>query len=394
MKKRILFVDDEPNILNGLKRMMREKRNIWDSEFADGGEKALELLSQSHFDIIISDMRMPNMTGVELLTQVKKLYPNIIRIILSGHADEESSLKAISVTHQFIAKPCDANQLQRIIHRALELKSLLQNDNLIGKIAKLDTLPSLPKVYQEISNLMSKPYSSIEDVALVIEKDVAITSKLLHIVNSSFFGLAKKITSVSTAINSLGLSMLKNLTLLCSATTASNPFDNIKGFSFDKLQSDSILYGCLTRDIYNTVDKEKSDDAFMAGFLYGIGYLVMAQCQASKFQEAIDKSNNENLPLVDCELDVFGCTHGEIGAYLLGIWGLPLPIIEAVAYYLNPKQIKNEEFNLVYALYFANIIIKEARGELNEDYIAILKKLGVDSHLPKWRESAQKLLSQ
>ena len=85
--KRILFVDDEEMVLQGLQRMLRSLRREWDMTFVESGAKALELMAEQPFDVVVSDMLMPGMTGAELLNEVMKRYPRTVRLILSGHAD-------------------------------------------------------------------------------------------------------------------------------------------------------------------------------------------------------------------------------------------------------------------------------------------------------------------
>ena len=110
--EKILFVDDETMVLHGLQRMLHTLRNEWEMVFVDSGLKALEIMAQGPFDIIVADMRMPGMNGAELLNEVMILYPQTIRFILSGYSDEDLILQSLSATHQFIAKPCDPRMFQ------------------------------------------------------------------------------------------------------------------------------------------------------------------------------------------------------------------------------------------------------------------------------------------
>src|SRR5438093_827737 len=115
MKTRILFIDDETLVLQGLQRMLRSMRNDWEMEFVESGAKALERIAQVGFDVVVSDMRMPGMNGAELLAEVMKRNPKTVRLILSGHADKELILKCVGSTHQYLAKPCDPEALKATI---------------------------------------------------------------------------------------------------------------------------------------------------------------------------------------------------------------------------------------------------------------------------------------
>ena len=106
-KRRILFVDDEPMVLKGLQRTLRKMRQDWEMTFVSSGRQALNVLVKKPMDVIVSDMRMPEMDGGRLLVEVKKQHPHIVRIILSGQLDQEMTLKSVQLAHQSLSKPCD-----------------------------------------------------------------------------------------------------------------------------------------------------------------------------------------------------------------------------------------------------------------------------------------------
>ena len=212
-KKRILFVDDEPNILKGLQRMLRSMRHKWDMKFAGGGTEALEILSRETFDVVVSDMRMPGMDGVQFLTTVKKRYPMMVRIILSGHSDQEMILKSIHPAHQYIAKPCNSEKLISTLTRTCTLQNFLDHPDLRQIIAKTDSLPSLPPLYTDILNELRSPEASLKRVGNIIEKDLSMSAKILQMVNSSFFGIPRHISGIPQAVILLGVDTLRSLIL-------------------------------------------------------------------------------------------------------------------------------------------------------------------------------------
>ena len=111
--RRILFVDDDPRILEELRDMLRPQRHDWEMAFAPSGDAALALMQASPFDVIVSDMRMPGMDGAALLARVRQEYPQVVRIVLSSHTELSTALRVVPVAHQFLAKPCDAEMLRR-----------------------------------------------------------------------------------------------------------------------------------------------------------------------------------------------------------------------------------------------------------------------------------------
>lgn len=165
---RILFVDDEPNILEGLQDLLRRFRRKWDMVFVASGEAALEEIDKGHFDVVVSDMRMPGIDGAELLRRVQKVKPHMVRIVLSGFAELEAALRVVPVAHQFLMKPTSAEVIENVIERACSLQALIRDDKIRGIVGKLHKLPSLPKVYTQLMHLLSHEQSGASEVAQVI----------------------------------------------------------------------------------------------------------------------------------------------------------------------------------------------------------------------------------
>ena len=211
--KRILFVDDEVSILDGLKRMLRPMRREWGMAFAAGGEPALTLLEGSPFDVIVTDMRMPGMDGATLLEIVREKQPSTLRIILSGHTELQASLRAVPVAHQFLLKPCDPEMLRAGIARATSFGEALGSKMLSSLVGPLRELPSLPRVFSELKLALAQPNEPVDRVSQIVEQDIALSAKLLQVVNSSFFGLARDVTNVRTAVSCLGITVLHELVL-------------------------------------------------------------------------------------------------------------------------------------------------------------------------------------
>jgi DNA-binding NtrC family response regulator len=179
MKKRILFVDDDEFSLRGLDRLLRSTRDEWEMEFLDSGDKALARMGEVPFDVIISDMRMPGMNGAELLNEVMKRHPKTIRLILSGYADRDLILKCVGSTHQYLAKPCDADALKMIVRRATQLEYALKSEPLRELVARCAVLPSVPALYSEIIEVLQKPDADVALIGDIIFKDGAMTAEIL-----------------------------------------------------------------------------------------------------------------------------------------------------------------------------------------------------------------------
>src|SRR5205823_10063129 len=174
MSKRILFVDDEPMVLQGLQRSLRSMRSDWEMEFVNGGEQALEAIARQFFDIVVTDMRMPGMSGVELLEEVKKCSPQSLRMVLSGQSDRDSILRCVNPAHQYLSKPCEGEELKSRLLRAFAVRELLQSTELKEVVSKLDSLPSLPTLYLELTEELRRQEPSLAKIGKLIAADMAM----------------------------------------------------------------------------------------------------------------------------------------------------------------------------------------------------------------------------
>jgi DNA-binding NarL/FixJ family response regulator len=274
--RRILFVDDESGILFGLKNLLRKQRHRWEMVFAEGAEAALELLDASPFDVIVSDMRMPGMDGPELLGRVKERHPHVVRLILSGHADREAIQRALPVAHQFVAKPCEADSIPKVIDRILDLRARVEDPNLAALVASLDKLPSTPSNHRRIRDALADPKTSTAELIAALANDPAVSAKMLHLVNAGYFSNAAGFTKISQAVSFLGAE--------------------------------------LVRDLFRSGDLLECDERAAASD--GRGELVheVGRIVVTKLSERSESSE----------------AHVHAGAYLLGLWGLPASLVEEV----------------------------------------------------------------
>ncbi len=397
-KKQILFVDDEPNILKGLKRMLRSMRKEWDMLFAENGAQALEMLSQRTFDVIVSDMRMPQMDGVALLTTVKQRYPMIVRIILSGHSDQEMILKSVTSVHQYLSKPCDSQVLISTVSRSCSLGDFLNHKNLRQVISKTESIPSPPSLYINMMDELRSPSASVERLEKIIEKDLGMTAKILQLVNSSFFGRSWHISDISQAVTMLGLDTIRSLVLTvgifskldASTMTASN---------MEKIYEHSIKTGTIAQKIaiHENADRETVDNAFIMGLLHDLGKIIFAVNFPETYANVFKLSQDKKIPFIDAELQVMGATHAQVGAYLLGLWGLPDDIVEGVALHHSPDKHPNKAFTPLVAVYFANIFGNKARSSSDETVRAFGTVPMIQSRfhekMPIWKQISDQIMS-
>ena len=389
IKKSILFVDDEPKVLNGLERMLRPMRHLWTISFAESSQKALDILKGSHFDVVVTDIRMPVMNGLQLLSEVKRLYPDTVRIILSGESDRELTMKAINVSHQFLNKPCDTEILKDAISRIGDLSSLLHKESIKSMVSRVDSLPSLPSLYAEIMKELQSDNSSIRKIGDIISRDLAMTAKILQIVNSSYFSLPRHISSPEQAVFLLGLDTIKSLVLSIQVFSRFK----LKKMPEDyliRLWNHSMQTAASSKKIAIQEKQEQVviDNSFMAGLLHDSGKLVMASCFSDQYAELVSMAEGTRL-LTEKEKEIFDVTHAEAGAYLMGLWGLPHTIIEAIAFHHSPGRSNTKQFTPLTAVYIANILeydkseyfTDKSELEIDHEYISAI---GLNADYPFW----------
>jgi len=211
MMPRMLFVDDEPLVLNGLRRMLRGRRNEWDVSFAESGQEALGLLADKPYDIIVSDVRMPEMTGDVLLQEVAEQHPNCARLILSGHAELSAILGAVSPAHQFHAKPCDMANLDRSLCAILEVRQAIVGADEQGRLVGARHLPSSQEALHRLAEHLEGTSPDPAETHRIVAGDIAMTAQVLRLVNSAFFGKPTVTLDLAQALNVLGSELLRKL---------------------------------------------------------------------------------------------------------------------------------------------------------------------------------------
>ncbi len=393
MKKRILFVDDEEFALRGLDRLLRSMQNEWEMEFVGSGDKALARMAEAPFDVIISDMRMPGMNGAELLNEVMRRHPKTVRLILSGYADRDLIMKCVGSTHQYLAKPCDAKTLKMTVQRAANLEESLKSEALRLLVNRCSVLPSVPALYSEIIEILQDPEADVETIGAIVVKDVAMTAKILKLVNSAFFGLGNEISSPSEAVAYLGTDTIKSLILVTHAFS-NTEIIKIKGFSMETLWAHSLETSNAAKAVafYEGADRKLIEEAFVAGLLHDVGKLVFAFNLADEYQQAIDLAKKDKLTMAAAERQVFGADHADVGGYLLGLWGLPVPVVEAIALHHRPDMTMLKSFSPLTAVHAGNAIVSAEHPsviglpptEPDQNY---LSTLGLNGNMKTWRQA-------
>jgi HD-like signal output (HDOD) protein/ActR/RegA family two-component response regulator len=392
VKKRVLFVDDEPLALQGLQRMLRTMRGEWEMFFAASGAEGLELMSQAPFDVVVSDMLMPGMNGAQFLGEVRRLFPKTVRIVLSGHAQKDLVLQAVGPVHQYLAKPCPPEILKAVVLKASSLGTLLENDGLRKFVAQLDRIPSIPSLYRDITEKLQGSSASAEEIAELVMQDPGMTAKILKVVNSAFFGFYGSVSSVGKAVSCLGLETIKSLVLSVDAFTPCEPgqFEH----EMDVLWKHSLdtAFGASMIASSENAEKEVTDAAFAAGLLHDVGKFVLVWFFGPQYTQAVRKAQEENIEIRDAEKQIFEASHDKVGAYLAGLWALPERIVEAISWHHCPEMSASKGFTALTAVHVANALAYEQNDAINRVPVgrinmSYLTELGLAERLEAWRDA-------
>lgn len=339
MKKTVMLVDDEIQILKTLKRLFFNCP--YEIVYMTSAMEALEYLKNEPIDLIITDVRMPQMDGIEFLKIVKGLYPSTIRVVLSGYTDSSAIYKALemNLVKMYIFKPWDSDELVKTVEQLFELEDLLRSKKIMEVINNFDSMPSVPALYQKIEQMIREDVD-VDKIAKLIESDQTSAAKVLRIANSVFYG--GKTGSISQSIMYIGLTNIKNL-LLSSLVFESNGKHRQ---AIERLWENAAKTNQLAHHYYRKIFGKKIPDVCAsAGLLHNIGMAIFICNYESVYGKILDEYEEKHEELLNIEMSLFGLTHQEIGAFILNWWDLPLPNIEAALYHHNPinDQVINKE---------------------------------------------------
>jgi len=395
-KRSILFVDDDPLILRGLQRSLDEYCDHWEADFVSSGREALTKLAGQPYDAIITDMHMPGMDGIQLLDAVSRSAPGVIRYVLSGNTSDTQILKSTHLVHQMIPKPCAIEKIHEIVERTCCLRDMLSAPELLRLITSIKTLPSVPRIYNQLLEQLQSETASSQEVGKIIAQDAAMTAKILQLVNSAFFSNSENISSPQKAVTILGLNTIKSLVLGIQVFSEYQGHNQLP-VSVDVVWKHSLHVSSLAFWIARNLNlsSQEQENARVSGVLHDVGMLLGSQVPG--FFQSVQFYKNGHA-IIDSEYQLLGTSHAEMGGYLLGVWGLPTSIVEAVAFHPMAAIDAGAKPGVVTALHTANGLINMCQLEKTSNYapylnLSYLQKLGLEDRLDQWALKACDLLS-
>ncbi|MBN2021693.1 MAG: HDOD domain-containing protein [Pirellulales bacterium] len=399
MKKHVLFVDDERKVLEGLRRMLRGLRHEWDMTFVESGAQALDHLAQSPCDVVVSDMRMPGMDGSQLLREVMNRHPATVRMVLSGQCDRHSVLTAVGPTHQFLTKPCDSEVIKSTVARACRLRDHVTDEHVRRTATCVQSLASPATACRRLVEELEKPAPALDEVGALIAGNVAMSAKALQLVNSGFFGTPQRVTDPRRAAHLLGPETLRDLATTDGMLSACVSDDEGERH-LERFLRHSRAVARAARKIVEcqTDDPRVAQDAYLAGLLHDVGILVLSQEAPRQYIDALALARREGITLREAERRAFHACRDDVGAYLMGLWGLPNPIVTTIAHHLHPLNSPERAFGPLAAVHAANAFAEADEDPppgvpepLDAEYI---EQIGCAGRLDAWRDACRELEPQ
>ncbi|MGA2246031.1 MAG: response regulator [Verrucomicrobiota bacterium] len=393
MKKSFCFAGFDDREVPTLRAAIAASHTPWECRFVADASTALAAMAGEPFDALVANMSMPGRTGAELLREMRASRPNTLGFIVGEVKDQQLIIDCIGGPHRFIRRPFEPGQLVAGLKRGLTLDAWLATDELRQLAPQLRRLPSLPSTYFNLLKEVESASATTQSIGAVIARDPVVTARLLQMANSAAFSLAQKVTDPVDAVTVLGIETVKSL-VLCLQVFSQADEARKAGLSLEILWEHSLLVAKFARQITlrQTGDARLAGDAFTAGLLHDVGRIVLASNLPQEYAAVITGARENGRPLHEEEAASLRVNHAQIGAYLLGLWGLPADFVEATAGHHAPGQtVFAREFSLLTAVHAANVFAHAAGGQtdglcLPEMDLGYFNTIQLDDQLAVWQE--------
>jgi HD-like signal output (HDOD) protein len=321
-------ISADAQVLEGLRRSLRVFQNAWATHFVESATEALAALTLHPVEALICDSKISGLELEGFLDQVRERWPVVVRAVLCGaEVKPEQAQRLGRLAHQVLKKPLIPGQMFDLVERASLVLATVRSERVKLVLSKLGALPALPATYGRLAELTANPDVSLDEVAAVVERDPAITANVLKIINSAYFGLPRRVSSVRETVKYLGIQPLKNIVLTVEV------FEGMaSGKTAKALQMDALARACAMRELLGRTPMAEA--AFAAGILADVGQLLIATRLPIDMQ-AVQKEQGGR-PLEEVERERLGSSHAEIGGALLSLWNMPSALVEAVTLHHTP----------------------------------------------------------
>jgi putative nucleotidyltransferase with HDIG domain len=384
MSFRILLVADDASVQHMVRESFEPFHRDLEVSISRGQADAVSKMDGAPFDALVTDSRLGGTDCIELLTEARRRQPQATRIALSDPGDAITLVRLGSLAHRVLSKPCDPDELRGAVQRARSLRELLTTPSLAVVVGRLGSIPTLSTLYTRIADELNFPDYSLAAVGNLVAQDIGIAAKLLQMANSALIGLRKPATTPLQAVRVLGAELTRTLVLAADLFSRYNPA-SLRPFSIEALWDHSRAVAELAGEIA-TIERAGDRvirEAALAGLLHDIGKLTLASQLPGPYREILSLIRSAGLTAAEAERRVLGASHAEIGAYLLGLWGLPDAIVEAVAWHHRPAECPGNTFTALTVVHAADAIIRAPDGVMPD--LPYLQRLNLAERFEVWQ---------
>jgi HD-like signal output (HDOD) protein len=324
--------------------------------------------------VLVSDLRMPGMNGCTLLQRAKEDHPQVARVLFSG-AGREDAVRLAPYAHQFLPKPCEPHVFRAVVQRACAVQGVLSSSVMRAALGSIGTLPSPPQTYLELAKVLDGDEINLGAVSRVVERDPAVSAKVLQLANSAFFCPPRPLKRINDAVQRLGATTIRALVAGIDALNRFGKRFDVPELSPAALQEHAIRTSLLAKEIAPEALREEA----------------MLATKPEALTEAMTITRERGIPRHHAEREVFGFTQADAGGYLLGLWGLPNVIVEAVLGHQEPHALEGDTLDTATVVHVASCLTRAAEYGLEPTAfidLAHLRRLRVDDRMPDWIRAA------
>ncbi len=329
---RVLFLDDEAAILASLRSLFRRER--YELEFFTEPEEALSRLRSSPVDMIVSDMRMPAMSGADFLAQATTIQPYAIRIMLSGYEDKGVVISAIGkgLAKDYVMKPWDDTSFRQMVADNLQMHRALHDTELRRILGQIDSLTAPARSVETITRVLGGADVNIKDIVVAVEQSPPLVARLLRVANSVHYSTRHPIGTVKDAVLFVGTEFVASLLLAMETFDALQEDCSPEGRKcMDRLWDEALRRATIAKAIAARWDgSQQQHVAYVASLFQDIGLVLRAQLDPHLLAAFFHAVDGEDVPLLQADARVFTITHDEVGSSLLRFWNFPEEIVRAV----------------------------------------------------------------
>jgi putative nucleotidyltransferase with HDIG domain len=368
-RPRVVFIEERTDALRAFERLLKVDAHRWDLVFVHTFDQAFATLELLSADIVVASIDPASSKDIVALEKLKAEHPMAVRMVFGAPALRENMVRVTPLCHQYLVKPIDVLRLHDRLERALAVRDLLRQPALRAAVGDTESLPSPPPVLIELRAALDSRSTNAAGIARIVEQDPALTAKLLQLANSAFFGTSRKyaagtVVSIEDAIILLGMATVEQLALVTGLFVAFEGRVEDAGISPGDLRRHTTLVAEIAANLMTS--RRFAEEAFISGLLHDVGKLVLASRFSESYRDVALEARRRRLPIWQSEMEQYGSSHAEVGAYLLSCWGLPRIVIEAVGFHHRPSLLERNHFDPVGAVHVANALVHEMEAPAND----------------------------